>query len=118
MWKHGLSRSRVVSLTSYPSYRRQISFDIPSLQEYAYKAMSSPNNKDSYTTYNVYNPATGETIGKLPSARKADVVRLGRIAMTTWQSTWKHTTGRERSALIKKMVWCMICYVVMRPCSR
>lgn len=73
---------------------------IPNLEKYAQLIVSSSNT----TSFDVFNPATGKCIGKLPSMTKSDALHYSSIAMNTWQTKWKHTIAKERSKYLMNMV--------------
>ncbi len=58
------------------------------------------NAKDS-ATFPVFNPATGEVICNVANLNKSDVTRTIDDASNAWQ-TWRWTTAKERSSLLKK----------------
>lgn len=77
-----------------------MSINIESLQSFA----ASTYGNSVKSAFEVKNPANGEIIGILPSVGKYEVDEASKLAMNVWQNTWKHTTGRERSKYISKMV--------------
>ena len=72
-------------------------YDIESLTAFA-----NDRYKGEYT-FDVCNPANGEVLGQLPSMGRTDVDNYAALSYEAWKS-WKQTTGRERSAIIAKMV--------------
>jgi delta 1-pyrroline-5-carboxylate dehydrogenase len=52
--------------------------------------------------FSVYNPATGEEIASLPKLKVEDVVEFEQVAWDSWHS-WKKTTSKERSKILRKM---------------
>ncbi|MFD1694606.1 NAD-dependent succinate-semialdehyde dehydrogenase [Roseibium aestuarii] len=57
---------------------------------------------DSGATVEVTNPATGETIGTIPHAGRAETARAIESAHLAFQ-TWKKKTAEERSTLMMKL---------------
>src|SRR5690349_7051926 len=53
-------------------------------------------------TQDVRNPATGEVVGKLPHATRADLDRALAAAQRAFQS-WKHSSPMERSKILRKV---------------
>ncbi len=53
-------------------------------------------------TQDVRNPATGEVIGKLPHATRADLDRALAAAQRAF-GTWKHSSPMERSKILRKV---------------
>ncbi len=53
-------------------------------------------------TQDVRNPATGEVVGKLPHATRADLDRALAAAQRAFQ-TWKHSSPMERSKILRKV---------------
>ena len=101
-----LSRTRIA--ISRRCLSLTIRLDIRHLEEFALSSLMKHRtdlNSSEYKMFEVFNPATGELIGKLPSAQKADVDAQAKTAMSSWQSAkWRRSTGRERAAIIEKMV--------------
>lgn len=53
------------------------------------------------TTFPVYNPATGEVITNVANLTSVEVSKAIDDASNAWK-TWKHTTAKERSNLLRK----------------
>src|SRR5690606_27377853 len=53
-------------------------------------------------TFPVIDPATGDTIGRLPDLTVADCQRFIDVAYDAWQD-WKSTTVVERSSVLRKL---------------
>lgn len=62
---------------------------------------------EQYKSFAVINPATGETIAHVPSVSEQQVVKAVEAADQALQS-WKQTTAKERSILLKKWYQLMI----------
>jgi succinate-semialdehyde dehydrogenase/glutarate-semialdehyde dehydrogenase len=58
-------------------------------------------NADSGTTFDVRNPASGETIAQVPLMGRAETERAIAFAATA-QKQWRALAAKERSALLKK----------------
>ena len=81
-------------------FSRISKLDIAFLENYAMENLSNKTTK----VFSVYNPADGSIVGNLPSVSKVEVDSKCQIAYDTWQNSWKHTTGKERSKILFKMV--------------
>jgi len=56
---------------------------------------------DSGATFEVINPATGETLGTVPNMGAAETRRAIAAAKNAW-STWRRQPAKERSALLRR----------------
>jgi len=56
---------------------------------------------DSGATFEVINPATGETLGTVPNMGAAETRRAIAAAKNAW-STWRRKPAKERSALLRR----------------
>lgn len=56
---------------------------------------------DDHRTFSVTNPATGEVLGEVASVSREQVKQAVDAAQTAFE-TWKLTTAKERSALLRK----------------
>ncbi|CAG5128310.1 unnamed protein product [Candidula unifasciata] len=60
----------------------------------------------SGNTFKVLNPSTGQVLGSVPDMDRSDVQQAIDVAYRTFQ-TWKNTTAKERSIVLKK--WFDLC---------
>lgn len=75
-----------------------MSIEYPSLNLYIDGAWLGAEGRD---TIEVIDPASGQTIGALPSATPADIDRALQSAMTSWP-VWSGTPAAERGRIMKQ----------------
>lgn len=54
-------------------------------------------------TFEVFNPATGENLGSVSAAQKADIDAAVIAAQTALRTTWSRTTAAQRGQLLHRL---------------
>lgn len=59
-------------------------------------------SSQSGETFQVYNPATGESLGSVPDCNVHDAENAIQAAHKTFHQQWSTKTGKERSVILRK----------------